>query len=66
MTWLGALAPTPERDRLDLHLAKRWRQAGIDWEASLVLQSALGGYYEYENARYLFDRRAYASLRAGF
>lgn len=66
MTWLGALAPTPERDRLDLRIARRWCQAGTDWEASLVLQSALGGYYEYENARYLFDRRAYASLRAGF
>lgn len=66
MTWLGALAPTPEHDRLDLRLARRWRAAGGDWEASIVLQSALGGYYEYENAKYLFDRRAYASLRVGF
>lgn len=66
MTWLGAVAPTPARGRLDLRLSRRWRAGGGDWEASLVLQSALGDYYEYENARYLFDRRAYASLRVGF
>lgn len=66
MTWLGALAPTPARDRLDLRIARQWRQAGSEREASLVLQSALGGYYEYENAKYRFDRRAYASLRLGF
>lgn len=66
MTWLGAMAPTPAHGRLDLRLAKRWRADGRAWEASLVLQSALGRYHEYENAKYLFDRRAYASLRVGF
>lgn len=66
LTWLGANAPTPDHDRLDLRLARRWRAGGADWEASLVLQSALGDYYEYEDAKYLFDRRFYASLKAAF
>ena len=65
MSWLGANAPTPDHDRLDLRLAKRWRDGSADWEAALVVQSVLGTYSEYESAL-LFDRRAYVSLRAGF
>lgn len=55
----------PPRDRLDLRITWQWHRPGREWETRLM-QSALGGYSEYEGGRYRFDRRAYASLRVVF
>ncbi|HNA29475.1 MAG TPA: TonB-dependent receptor [Thiobacillaceae bacterium] len=65
MTWVGSGAPTPAYDRLDLRLARTWKQPGGRWEAALVAQNLLGAYSEYGTST-LVDRRYFATLRVDF
>jgi hypothetical protein len=64
MRWLGS-AETPAYDRLDLRLSRAFRLGRTRAEVSVVAQSILGDYSEFDTDA-LFEPRAYVSLKLHF
>lgn len=65
MTWLGEGDPVPRYERVDMRLAKRWRDGGREAEMALVGQSVNGSYREFRPET-RFDRRGFVTLTLGW
>lgn len=63
MYWLNQGDRVPNRDRIDLRLAKRFGPPGVENEFALVMQNLGEIYTEFHEGRYRHEPLIYASLR---